>query len=155
MKRMLFLAVPLLLAGSAAGLQAKAKPAALKWMDGPPGLPSGAQFAVVSGDPTKEGEFTIRMKMPANYAIPPHHHPSDEKVTVMSGGPLSYGTGDKFDRGRFGTLEKGYHVTMMANMNHYVWTTAPAEVEVSATGPFQITYVDPKDDPRGAGTTTK
>jgi hypothetical protein len=37
---------------------------------------------------------------------------------------------------------------MKAGMNHWVFTTKPAIVQVSAMGPFQITYVDPKDDPR-------
>jgi len=149
MKRLMFVAVAALFAASPA--QAKSKAAALKWMDGPPGLPSGAKFAVVSGDPGKEGMFTVRIKMPANYAVPPHQHPTDEKVTVKSGGPLSFGTGDKLDRDRVGSLEKDYHITMMAKMNHYVFTgEAPAEVEVTAMGPFVITYVDPKDDPRNA-----
>jgi hypothetical protein len=31
-----------------------------------------------------------------------------------------------------------------------VFTTDPVEVQVNGTGPFQIIYVDPKDDPRNA-----
>jgi len=122
----------------------------LKWMDGPPGLPSGAKFAVVSGDPGKEGMFTIRTKLPANYTVPPHHHLTDEKVSVKSGGPMAYGMGDKINQSNAGSLEKGYHVTLGANMNHWASTTAPTEIEVSAMGPFSIVYVDPKDDPRNA-----
>jgi len=148
MKRLILLALPLLLAGSAA--QAKTSHSSLKWMAGPPGLPAGSTFAVLSGDPGKEGMFTVQIKMPAGYAVPPHHHPTDEKVSVKSGGPLTYGTGDKVDPGHSGTLEMGYHVTLEANMNHWVSTTDPALIEVSAMGPFQITYVNPKDDPRTA-----
>ena len=122
--------------------------AASKWMDGPPGLPSGSKFRVVSGDPGKEGMFAVRIQMPANYKIPPHNHPTDEIVTVKSGGPLSYGMGDKMDQANSGSLEKGYHVTLEAKMNHWAATTAPAEVEVKAMGPFQITYANPADDPR-------
>jgi hypothetical protein len=121
---------------------------ALKWMDGPPGLPSGAKFAVVSGDPGKPGMFTIRAKLPANYAVPPHHHPADERVSVRSGGQLFYGMGDKLDRDHAGTLTKGYHVTMQAGMNHWVFNTEPVEIQVTGMGPFAITYADPKDDPR-------
>ena len=44
--------------------------------------------------------FTIRAKLPANYAVPPHHHPTDEKVSVKSGGPLSYGMSDKLDKAK-------------------------------------------------------
>jgi hypothetical protein len=88
--------------------------------------------------------------MPANYAVPPHHHPGDETVRVMGAGTLSYGMGDKLDRSNVGSLTKGYHVTMAAGMNHYVFTTDPVELQVDGTGPFQIIYADPKDDPRGA-----
>ena len=148
MKRVLVLGLATaLLAGSAAGIQAKGK--AMKWMDGTAvGLPAGAKLAVVKGDPSKAGDFTVRIKMPANYAVPPHHHPGDETVRVMGDGTLSYGMGDKLDRSNVGSLTKGYHVTMAAGMNHYVFTSDEHDVQVSGTGPFAITYVDPKDDPR-------
>ena len=89
MKRVLVLGLATaLLAGSAAGIQAKGK--AMKWMDGTAvGLPAGAKLAVVKGDPSKAGDFTVRIKMPANYAVPPHHHPGDETVRVMGDGTLS------------------------------------------------------------------
>ena len=147
MKRVLFLAAATaLLAGSTSGIQAKA----MKWMDvAGAGLPAGAKMAVVKGDPGKAGAFTIRIKMPANYTVPPHHHPADEVVRVMGDGTLSYGMGDKLDRSNVGSLTKGYHVTMAAGMNHYVFTSDPIEVQVDGTGPFQIIYADPKDDPRG------
>jgi hypothetical protein len=145
MRKLILVALPLLLAGSAAGLQAKGK--AMKWMENP-ALPAGAKVAVVKGDPSKDGAFTIRIKMPANYTVPPHHHPADEVVRVMGEGTLSYGMGDKLDRSNVGSLTKGYHVTMAAGMNHYVFTSDPIEVQVDGTGPFQIIYADPKDDPR-------
>ena len=145
MKSVYLIAFPLLLAGSAAGVQAKP----MKWMDAAgAGLPAGAQMAVVKGDPGKAGAFTVRIKMPANYTVPPHHHPTDEVVRVVSDGTLSYGMGDKLDRSNVGSLTKGYHVTMASGMNHYVFTTDPVELQVDGMGPFQITYVDPKDDPR-------
>jgi mannose-6-phosphate isomerase-like protein (cupin superfamily) len=122
---------------------------AMKWMDSTSvGLPAGAKLAVAKGDPGKAGEFTVLVKMPANYAVPPHHHPTDEVVRVMGAGTLSYGMGDKLDRDHAGSLTKGYHVTMQANMNHWVFNTDPVEIQVSGTGPFAIVYVDPKDDPR-------
>src|ERR1700745_1052336 len=99
----------------------------LKWMDAPPGIPSGAKMAVVKGDPSKEGEFTMRARFPANYSVPPHNHPADEKVSAKSGGPLTYGMGDKMDKANSGSLEKGYHITMGAKMNHWVSTTDPTE----------------------------
>ena len=32
-------------------------------------------------------------------------------------------------------------------MNHWVFTTDPVEIQVSGTGPFQIVYANPADDP--------
>lgn len=143
MNKLVIASLAVLVAGSPAHAKS------LKWMDGTAvGLPAGAKLAVVSGDPTKDGPFVVRAQFPADYAVPPHHHPTDEKVSVKSGGPLSYGMGDKMDGSSAGSLEKGYHVTMQATMNHWVKATAATEIEVSGMGPFQITYVDPKNDPR-------
>ena len=41
-----------------------------KWGAAPPMLPAGAQIAVLAGDPTKAGPYTVRLKFPANYDIP-------------------------------------------------------------------------------------
>ena len=40
--------------------------------------------------------YTLRLKMPDGYKIPPHWHPTDEHVTVLSG-TLYIGMGDKLD----------------------------------------------------------
>src|SRR5690349_13828723 len=72
----------------------------IQWGPAPPVVPPGAQLAVISGDPSKEGLFTMRLKMPANYKVPAHHHPTAEYVTVISG-DFRAGLGDKLD------MEKG------------------------------------------------
>jgi hypothetical protein len=118
-------------------------------MDAPPALPPGVQMAVVSGDPTKAGKFTIQLKMPSNYAVPAHWHPTDEKVTLLSG-KLAYGMSDRLDKANAKALAPGATIVMKAKHNHWVFTGDGATVEVSAIGPFQITYVDPASDPRGA-----
>jgi quercetin dioxygenase-like cupin family protein len=128
---------------------AAAKPAELKWMDGPPGLPAGATFAVKKGNPEKSGAFTIGIKMPAGYSVPPHWHPTDEHVTVVSG-KVAYGMSDRMSRTAAQGLSAGGKVVMKAKEHHWVMTADGAEVEVSAMGPFKITYVNPADDPRGA-----
>src|SRR5438132_1257548 len=71
-------------------------PEMLKWGPGPRSLPPGAQVAALSGDPAKEGLFTIRIKFPDGYKVPPHWHPVDENVTVLQG-TFMMGTGEKFD----------------------------------------------------------
>jgi hypothetical protein len=56
---------------------------------------------------------------------------------------------DQLDRAAATALDAGQSVTMKAKMNHWVFTGDGAEIEVSAMGPFKITYVNPADDPRG------
>jgi hypothetical protein len=50
---------------------------AAKWGPAPPMLPPGAQIAVLAGNPTASGPYTVRLKFPANYDIPAHSHPTD------------------------------------------------------------------------------
>ena len=58
---------------------------AVKWGPGPGFLPPGAGFAVMQGDPSKAGVYTVRLKLPNGYQFPSHFHPTDEHVTVLSG----------------------------------------------------------------------
>ena len=72
-----------------------AQPDNLKW-SAPAVYNPGAQLAVVKGDPSKEGMYVVRLKVPAGFKIAPHSHPNDENVTVLSGS-FNIGTGDKVD----------------------------------------------------------
>ena len=109
-------------------------------------FPSGAQMAVLSGDPTKSGVFVIRLKVPAGYKIEAHHHPTDEYVTVLAG-DFSLGMGDRLDPAKGAALGAGRLRYGPAGMNHYAWSQSGAVIQVSAEGPFVMTYVDPADDP--------
>ena len=147
MHRIAFLTLSALIV--AAPVQAKHHAAAhgMKWMPDP-ALPAGAMVAVVKGDPAKAGsDFVVRVKTPANYAVPPHHHPTDETVRVLGAGTLTYGMGDKVSSSS-ATLTKGYHVTMQAGMNHWASASDALELEIRGKGPFDIVYVNPADDPR-------
>jgi anti-sigma factor ChrR (cupin superfamily) len=73
-----------------------AMPDTLKW--GEPAPLPGARMAVIQGDPSKEGLFVYRLKMPAGYKVPPHLHKASENVTVLSG-VFFVGAGEKFDQG--------------------------------------------------------
>ena len=93
----------------------------LKWMDGPTGLPAGAKFAVLDGDPSKEGMFTIRAVLPANYKIPAHWHPSAENVTVLEG-TLYMGMGQKLDESKATALTAGGFTSLPGKMGHFAFT---------------------------------
>ena len=61
----------------------------------------------------KSGKFTIQLKMPSNYAVPAHWHPTDEKVTLVSG-KLAYGMSDRLDKANAEALAEGASVVMKA-----------------------------------------
>jgi quercetin dioxygenase-like cupin family protein len=156
-------ATVLLCSGSCAVIHAQSQshviqtPGEAQWGPAPPVLPAGAQIAVLAGDPTKPVPYTIRLKFPANYSIPPHSHPTDEHVVVVSGG-LTFGMGDKLIRGEATnkTLSTGGFALMPANMNHFAYTTAKeTTIVLYGQGPVEFKYVNPVDDPRNAGGTTK
>lgn len=119
---------------------------AIQWGPAPPKLPKGAQVAVVLGDPTKKGMYIIRAKMPDGYEVPAHWHTRTENVTVLSG-TFNVGMGDKLDKSKGEALGPGGFFSSGAKMRHFAWVTGETVIEVSGIGPFDITYVDPKEDP--------
>jgi len=120
---------------------------ALKWGPAPPGLPPGALLAVVSGDPSKSEPYVVRVKLPRGYKIPPHTHPADENVTVLSG-TFHIAMGDKFDTAKGETVRGGGFFRAAQGMQHYGWVTGPTMLQIHGMGPFTINYVNPADDPR-------
>ena len=119
---------------------------AVKWGAAPPSLPPGAQAAVLLGSPAKEGPFVLRLKFPAGLVIPPHRHSKDEFVTVISGRVLIT-SGEKVDRSMKG-LPQASFVHLPAGMPHYAWAQVESVVQINGTGPFDVTYLNPADDPR-------
>ena len=136
--------------GSIAATEHKVvSPNDLQWGDAPPSLPPGAKMAVLDGDPTKPGSFTIRMKAPAGYKIPPHTHPTAERLTVISGS-FKAGMGEKFDEANMHEMGPGGFVSLPAGMKHFAMSNAESIIQINSEGPFQINYVNPNDDPRNA-----
>lgn len=121
----------------------------LKWGDAPPGLPKGAKIAVLSGDPGKTGPFVARLQVPGNYKIAPHWHSTDEDLTVISGN-FYFAEGDKMEAKGAHELKPGAFHHLPAKTHHYAYSKGPAVVQINANGPFDIVYVDPKDDPSKA-----
>ena len=128
------------------------QPDALKWTAAPPALPPGSEIAVLNGDPGSEGLFVVRLRTPANYKVPPHTHPTDESITVISGA-FHIGMGDKFDSAKGEAASPGGFFHMPKGMQHYAWSTGPTIIQIHGMGPFVIDYVNPEDDPRKAATT--
>ena len=120
---------------------------AITWGPAPPSLPPGAQAAALVGNPAKEGPFVLRLKFPAGFVVPPHRHSKDEFVTVISGA-FAVTSGEKLERAALKTLPPASVVHLPAGMPHYAWAEVETVVQINGVGPFDVMYVDPKDDPR-------
>src|SRR5436189_6335948 len=98
------IALLLLAAIPANTIQVHAK--ALHWKSGPPTMPKGAKIAILEGDPTKSGIFTLRIKFPQGAVVHPHWHPRPERVTLLSG-RVMVGFGDVVDSSATRTFRAG------------------------------------------------
>src|SRR5262249_48171132 len=114
----------------------------IKWGPAPAVFAAGAQFAVLQGDPSKDGVYTVRLKLPNGYRIAPHTHPTDENVTVIEGAFL-VGMGEKFDTKVLQELKAGGFVTAPAGVGHFAPARGGALVQGARGGPVPPTDVDP------------
>ena len=120
-----------------------------QWRDASASLPAGAQIAVLDGDPAKHGSFTMRLKMPAAYKIPPHTHPVAERVTVISGA-VRLGIGEKCNESAGRELQAGDFAVIPAGVPHFASSLREAVLQIHSEGPFQRKFVDPAHDSPGA-----
>jgi quercetin dioxygenase-like cupin family protein len=123
------------------------RPQDIKWGPAPDMLPSGAEAALLTGDPDKEGVFVLRLKLPAGYRVAPHTHPVDEIVTVISG-TFYKGMGETADPSKAQPLPAGSFFALPPGTAHYVFTKEETVIQISTNGPWGLTYINPKDDPR-------
>lgn len=119
---------------------------ALKWSQ-PAAYAKGAELSKLNGDPTKEGLYVVRLRVPAGLKIAAHTHPNDENVTVLSGS-FNIGTGDKLDEKKGEHIKAGGYSFVAKGMTHFAWFTEPTVLQLHGLGPQGITYVNPADDPR-------
>jgi quercetin dioxygenase-like cupin family protein len=122
-------------------------PEEIEWAPGPASIPPGAEAAVLYGDPTKEGLFALRLKLPQGYAIPPHTHPKPEVVTVISG-TFRLGMGETADQSKAQPLPAGSFFALPPDMAHFASADEDTVIQLNSIGPWALTYVNPQDDPR-------
>ena len=116
-----------------------------------PAFPPSARLAVVVGEPSEKGLYTVRVKVPNGVKLMPHSHQEDRVYTVISG--IFYiGVGDRFDAGTLQAYPPGSVVALPGNTSHFHWAKSGEYVtQVSGMGPLGIDYVNPRDDPRHHG----
>ena len=91
--------------------------------------------------------FAYRLKMPDNYRIPAHFHPADEHLVVING-VFNLGHGDKLNLDATRPMTAGSFIVLPKGMHHFAWTKGETIIQVYAIGPWGLTYVDSRDDPR-------
>ena len=106
----------------------------------------GAEIAVLSGDPTKAGSpYVIRIKHRDGLRVPPHWHPFDEQLTIISG-TFVMGMGERFDLSTAREFTAGSYLVSPKNVPHYALSKGETIVQVHGVGPFAANFVNPEDD---------
>lgn len=118
----------------------------VKWSAAPPALPKGAQVAVLHGDPSSSGPYVLLLSMPTRYKIPFHWHTHDQNMTVISG-TLFVASTETFDRKIAVPVRAGGFVHVPAQAQQFSFTKGKTVVEIQGTGPYDVKYTNPKDDP--------
>jgi hypothetical protein len=77
----------------------------------------------------------------------PHWRPTDENVTTLEG-VFMMGVGSKFDQAAAREMPVGSYAKMPEGLRHYSSAKGETTIQVHGVGPFEITYVNPADDPR-------
>ena len=135
------------LPAQAAGEHILLSPDNIQWGPAPDVLPKGAEAAVLYGDPANEGQFALRIKLPSGYHVPPHSHPVDENVTVISG-TFKLGMGETADQSAAQAFPAGSFFSLPPGTNHFVYTDEETVIQINTMGPWGLVYVNPEDDPR-------
>jgi quercetin dioxygenase-like cupin family protein len=122
-------------------------PSEMKWTkQGALATPGLEQLNLV-GDPTRAGPYTLRLRFPKGYKIPPHTHPDSREVTILSG-VFATGYGETFDSAKLKILPAGSFYTEPANVPHYIEIEEDTVLQVSGTGPSGRNFVKPADSPK-------
>ena len=114
-------------------------------------FPPPVRLAVIVGEPSEGGSYTIRVKVPGGEILKPHKHPEDRVYTVISG--IFYiGLGEQFDPEKLKPYPPGSVIVLPGNMFHYHWAKSGEYItQVTAIGPLGLEYANPNDDPRENG----
>lgn len=100
----------------------------------------------MSGDQTKAGSsYVIRIKHRDGLKVPPHWHPFDENLTVVSGTWIM-GMGEKFDLSAAQEFPTGSYLLAPKNVPHFALCKEETIVQVHGIGPFMVHFVNPEDD---------
>jgi quercetin dioxygenase-like cupin family protein len=121
-------------------------PSDLEWSDSP-ALPAGVKVSILYGNMKKAEPIGFRIKIPAGGILAPHTHPVHERVTVISGA-FAMGEGEKFDKAALKNMPVGSMAIFPKGCPMFGFASEETIIQVNAEGPWDITYINPADDPR-------
>ena len=109
----------------------------------------GLQYAVIEGDPSKEGIYVVRVKFPPGVMTRPHFHPEDRHAIVISGTWYT-GTGDAFDPNSTVALKAGSYMKHPAKAHHFDGAKdEEAVLQIIGNGPTGTIWLHPEDGHTG------
>lgn len=129
-------------------------PEAIAFKDAPATLPPGSKVSVLEGNPGAEGMFTMRVRIPAGSAIPPHWHPRQERVTVLAGA-VDLGFGSVANKDSVTRYRAGSFYVNPPRMVHYLFFPENTELQITGVGPWELMTTDPNAKPAAEGATVK
>jgi len=107
------------------------------WHEAPPGMPPGATFAVISGDPYEQGPFVMRVRLPPGYILPPYRRTSEEQMIVLAGA-ITVGSAGESGTAIVRTLTSGSYASLAAGDLHFAHTQHGAILQIFGMGPLEI-----------------
>ena len=114
-------------------------------LDSDTSRPGSMGIAVLAGDMNKPGLYSTRIRIPAGLRIPPHSHPEDRVVVVLSG-TLHFGFGAHFDPTAMKAMTPGSFFIEPAGKAHFAWSQSDDVIlQVSGIGPSGTAYLDSAD----------
>jgi quercetin dioxygenase-like cupin family protein len=126
-------------------------PEEVKWKE-LPGY-NGLQYAVIEGDPSKEGIYVVRVKFPPGLMTRPHFHPEDRHAIVIKGTWYT-GTGDTFDPDSTVGLKPGSYMKHPARAHHFDGAKDEEVVlQLIGYGPSGTIWIKPEDGHTGPSLT--
>ena len=99
---------------------------------------------ILAGHPDSAGPFVMRIRELPGAMVPPHTHPVDEHITVVSG-TWHFAAGDslaRFDSAALTPMPAGTYAFAPKGATMFAWSPDGAVVQVHGMGPFHIHWRD-------------
>ncbi|HYH79136.1 MAG TPA: cupin domain-containing protein [Longimicrobium sp.] len=103
--------------------------------------PMGGDVEILSGHPDSAGPFVMRIKELPGSVVPPHTHPVDENITVVSG-TWHFAVGERFDTTALRPMTTGTYAFVPKGATMFAASPDGAVVQVHGNGPFHIHWRD-------------